>query len=280
VSKPVLTVVLASADLASQRDHLARGALFLPEPQPPPEPFAEIVLRVESPSGTAVELAGRVLQILSGRGIAVSFDDLAGAKTKLAPLFSESAQVDDTMPTMIFWGRSASSADLDAAARAALAAPAPVSEVVVDDDAAPAEEDRDASAKLRDEIGAMSANEKMQLALKGDRLARFLLLKEPNKSFQIFILQNARVTLDEVRYIAGFRQASPDALVTIGANRDWVANPGIVSALVRNPKTPSGTAVKLLDKLPIAEIRRLAKSNDVPRAVQAAARKRATDAIG
>jgi hypothetical protein len=37
--------------------------------------------------------------------------------------------------------------------------------------------------------------------------------------------------------------------------------------------------VKLLDKLPPAEIRRLAKSNDVPRAVNQAARKRVADGI-
>jgi len=111
-----------------------------------------------------------------------------------------------------------------------------------------------------------------------DRAARLLLLKDTNKTIQVFVLQNKRITLDEVRYIAGYRQAHPDVLVTIAGNRDWTASPAVVSALVRNPKTPSPTAVKLLDKLPIADVRRLAKSNDVPRPVQMAARKKAVDA--
>ena len=58
-----------------------------------------------------------------------------------------------------------------------------------------------------------------------------------------------------------------------GRNRPW-----FVSMLVRNPKTMTPTAVKLLEKLPMAEIRKLAKSNDVPRAVSIAARKKAVDA--
>jgi hypothetical protein len=270
VSKAFLTVILGAADLPAQREHLARGALFLPEPEPPPEPFAEIVLRVETPSGASLELDGRVLQILTGRAIAVAFDDAAAARAKLAPLFAETPPEGDATPTVIYWGRpEATPAAPDPAATAA-APPEPEPE---------AGEDRDEAAKLRDQLATMTTNQKMQLALKGDRLARLLLLKEPNKSFQAFVLQNPRLTIEEVRFIAGFRQATPDVLLAIAANRDWVGNAAIVSALVRNPKTPGPTAVKLMDKLPMAEIRRLAKSSDTPTAVQTAARRKvATEA--
>jgi len=66
-------------------------------------------------------------------------------------------------------------------------------------------------------------------------------------------------------------------LVTIAAHRDWGQNQGVLAALVRNPKTPTMTAVKLLDKIAPAELKRLAKGAEVPRAVQAAARKRVTE---
>jgi hypothetical protein len=275
VTKPVLTVVLASADLPAQKGHLARGALFLPEPSPSPEPFAEIVLRVEAPTGKAAELDGRVLQILPGRGIAIAFDDTAKAKEKLLPLFDETGGGDAT-PTMIFWGRTEI-----ASKRPPVPAPPAPEEPAADSSQSPEppepEGDRDESAKLRAELLEMTVAQKMQLALKGDRLARHLLLKEPNKNIQTFILQNNRITLDEVRYIAAYRQASADALLAIAANRDWLANPGIVSALIRNPKTPGATAVKLLDKVKMEEIRRLAKAPDVPRVVQVAARRRVSD---
>jgi len=49
-----------------------------------------------------------------------------------------------------------------------------------------------------------------------------------------------------------------------------------VTALIHNPKTPPVTAVKLLDKLPMSEVRRLARTGEAPRAVTIAARKRCT----
>ncbi|HEY5242860.1 MAG TPA: hypothetical protein VIJ22_15380 [Polyangiaceae bacterium] len=145
-------------------------------------------------------------------------------------------------------------------------------------EATPGEEPTQADERLLyDQIKAMSSPEKMQLALHGDRTARFLLLKDVSKGVQTFLLQNPRITLDEIRYIAGYRQANPDVLVTIAGHRDWGQNQGVLAALVRNPKTPTMTAVKLLDKVAATELRRLAKSTEVPRAVQAAARKKVTE---
>jgi hypothetical protein len=91
---------------------------------------------------------------------------------------------------------------------------------------------------------------------------------------QTFLLQNPRITLEEIRTMAGSRQSLPDVLQSIAGHRDWSQNPGILTALVRNPRTPVPAAVRLLDRLPEQELRRLARSNDVPRGVQTAARKR------
>ena len=173
--------------------------------------------------------------------------------------------------TWVFWGRTEDAPPSETPA----AEPPPVAEELPAAEEPPAAEPED--ALLYDRIKAMSSQEKMQLALHGDRAARLLLLKDVNKTIQTFLLQNPRITIDEIRYIAGYRQANPDVLVTIGAHREWGQNQGVLAALVRNPKTPSPTAVKLLDKIAPAELRRLAKSGEVPRAVQVAARKKVTD---
>ena len=102
--RKILTVILAHVDVEKQQAHLQKGALFLPEPEPPPEPFAELVLRVEVFTGRGIDLDARVLQILEGRGIAVTFDDLAAAKAKLAPVFASSEPGEDEA-TFVFWGR-------------------------------------------------------------------------------------------------------------------------------------------------------------------------------
>jgi hypothetical protein len=278
----VLSVLFQrAADLLEQRAHLQRGAFFVPEPDPLPEPFVDVLLRVEGPAGGVVELTGRVLQIVKGRGIAIAFDDLDGAKKKFAALFAEAENVPDPLAgaTWVFWGRGDSNATdatdpPEAAARDATDVP-DVADMIDAGDAALSKDE--AAAALRAKLETMPSHEKIQLALHGDRTARLLLLRETNKSFQTFVLQNKRITIDEVRYVAGYRQASADVLNAIAQNKDWSQNAGIASALVRNPKTPSTIAVKLLDKLPLAEVRRLAKSNDAPRAIQIAARKRASE---
>ena len=272
--KPLLTLILAHPDQAVQAAHLARGALFLPEPEPLPEPFAEITLRVETGSAKSVELDGRVLQILPGHGIAVAFDDMAAAKIKLTQLFAEPVAAEEEA-TFIFWGRMERPASLRPRGVATDPSPAPAPEPEVAP--APPAIELDETAKAEAEIAGMNTNQKMQLGMRGDRTARTLLLKDLNKNLQSFVIQNPRITLDEVRSLAASRQALPDVLNTIAANKDWGNNPNIVTALVRNPKTPGTTAAKLMDKVPIAEVRRLAKGTDVPRAVMAAARKRLAD---
>ncbi len=264
---------LGSAEILAQESHLAHGCLFVPMPSPAPLPFAEVAVHLTSPwndGGAAIVAHGSVVQIVEGRGIAVALSDAAAAKQKLAPTFAkargEASPVDGA--TSVAWGIVA-----PAPAGAGPSAPAEsaASETPENDEAA-------TSGALFDRIAAMSAQEKMQLAVHGDRAARLILVRDINKSIQQFVLQNKRITIDEVRYIAGFRQAHPEVLNTIAGNRDWVGNPSILAALVRNPKTPTPVAVKLLDKLPMAEIRRIAKSDEVPRAIVVAARKKAVDA--
>ena len=255
--RPILTVVFRRApELRAQRAHLAKGALLLPLPDPPPEPFAEILLRVEGVKADSAELEGRVLQIFEGRGMAVAFDDRAAAERALAPLLdaAEATETPEGEATRIVWGR-----------------PEPPAQVAGAGAGEPADEN------LQRQIATMTTAQKIQLALKGDRTARLLLLKDVNKQLHAFLLQNPRITIDEVRFIASYKQTSPEALETIAANSDYLKHTAIVTALVRNPRTPGMIAAKLVEKLPEVEVRRLAKSSDVPRAVQIAARKRIND---
>lgn len=255
--KSVLSAVFDRPfELLAQQGHLKLGALFLPAPEPLPEPFAELLLVVTNDAGTSVELPARVLQIMAGTRLAIAPTDLPEAKAKLAPLFARAQGQAPSEPggVRVYWGRE--EAEL-----------LPIEPVEKGEDA----------VTLAAQLENMAGPQRVQLALKGDRTARMLLLRDTNKSSQLFVLKNPRVTLEEVRFLAGDRQANPEALTAIAANREWIQNAGILAALIRNPKTPTGTAVKLLEKVPVLELRRLAKSNDVPGPVQAAARKRVSD---
>ena len=130
------------------------------------------------------------------------------------------------------------------------------------------------STNLQIRIQRMSMLEKQELAMTGDRVARMLLMKDSNKAIHLFVLRNRQVTADEIRVIASYRNINPDALQRIAQNQEWMRDLRIVAAIVSNPKTPPQVAVKLVERLPAAEIRRLARSADAPRAVQKAARQK------
>ena len=127
---------------------------------------------------------------------------------------------------------------------------------------------------LRLRITRMNSLEKQELALTGDRPARMAILKDSNKALHSLLLKNRKITSEEIRMIAAFRNANPDALGKIALNKDWVRDPRIVTALVSNPKTPPQVAIRLLDKVARTELRRLAKGVDVPPAIARAARRK------
>ncbi len=134
--------------------------------------------------------------------------------------------------------------------------------------------DDTATVNLRLRITRMSALEKQDLALTGNRLERLSLLKDSNKALHTLVLKNRKITSEEVRMLAAFRNANPQALQKIAANSEWAKDSRIVTALVGNPKTPPQVAIRLLDRLPTAELRRLASATDVPPAISKAARRK------
>jgi hypothetical protein len=136
-------------------------------------------------------------------------------------------------------------------------------------------EEKDDAPKgpLSERLKAMSVQEKMQMALSGSRDERLALFRDNVKSIHVFVLKNPRIGLDEVQTAAKSPQLAPDALKLIAEHRDWGANPTVCAALVRNPKTPIPLALKALERVPMSDLRTLAKGGAREQIVQAARRK-------
>jgi hypothetical protein len=118
----------------------------------------------------------------------------------------------------------------------------------------------------------LSIQEKMHLAMSGDRELRFQLLRDPNKQLHPLVLKNPRIGLEEVQWAAKLTTLNPEALKLIADHPEWGHNAGVAAALVRNPKTPVPVAVKLVPRLAAADLRALARSQGRPPIVQAAKR--------
>jgi hypothetical protein len=63
-------------------------------------------------------------------------------------------------------------------------------------------------------------------------------------------------------------------LKQIADRREWAQRPEIAIALVRNPKTPVGVAIKMLDHVTAGDLRQLAKDTNTRTPIQHAARRK------
>ena len=126
---------------------------------------------------------------------------------------------------------------------------------------------------LQTEIQAMKVGERLKLALKGNRDARTLLLRDANRLVQRFVLQNPRISEEEVIMLAKNRNVDRELLDGICRRKDWISNYQVRLALATNPKTPLATAVRFVPTLLPRDLRLLAKSKNVPAAICATAKR-------
>ncbi|MDT7603297.1 MAG: hypothetical protein QOF61_1294 [Acidobacteriota bacterium] len=114
----------------------------------------------------------------------------------------------------------------------------------------------------------MSVKDRIKLAMKGDREARGILVRDGNKIVSTAVVHNPRITDKEVENIAAMRTVSEDVLRQIGLNRAWARAYPIIHNLARNPRTPLATAVTILPRLQNRDLQSLSQNRNVPDAVR------------
>jgi len=132
----------------------------------------------------------------------------------------------------------------------------------------------DSLASLFQSIQSMSVSDKLDLARKGSKEARTILIRDSNRLVQLAVIQSPKITEGEVLMIANNRQVDDEVLKFIAINREWMKNYQIRVALANNPKTPLPEALKQVGFLKQRELQLLAKSKSVPRALNIVAEQR------
>ncbi len=121
-------------------------------------------------------------------------------------------------------------------------------------------------------ISRMSVAEKIKLATLGNKEARTLLLRDANKLVCMAAATSPRITDGEIIGLANSRTANADVLRYIYDNREFLRNYAVKISLVKNPKVPLPTALKLLVMLQEKDIKELSRDRNVPQTVQAQAK--------
>ena len=117
-------------------------------------------------------------------------------------------------------------------------------------------------------ITFMNARDRMKLGMKGDREARSILIRDSNRVVATAVIQNPRVSDQEVENIAAMRTVSDEVLRLIALNRNWARSYPIIHSLVRNPRTPIPTVVSTLPRIHTKDLKNLSQNRNVSEAVR------------
>jgi hypothetical protein len=121
-------------------------------------------------------------------------------------------------------------------------------------------------------IMKMSVSEKIKLATLGNKEARTLLLRDSNKLVCMAAATSPRITDGEILGLANSRTANADVLRHIYSNREFLKTYAVKISLVKNPKVPLPTALKMLYTLQEKDIKELARDRNVPQTIQSQAK--------
>lgn len=122
----------------------------------------------------------------------------------------------------------------------------------------------------------MTMKDRVKLAQKGDREARNILIRDPNRVVAQAVIQNPRITEQEVEKIAAMRTVPEDVLRQIAIGRKWARIYPIMHNLARNPRTPIANVISILTRLQLRDLDAIVKNRNVSEAVRKQAQRLST----
>lgn len=118
----------------------------------------------------------------------------------------------------------------------------------------------------------LTLGERRALARRPSRAALDKLLRDPHPMVVQNLLQNPRLTEDDVVRIVARRPAYPAVIAEIARHPRWSQRARVRMAIVQNPGAPPELAVPLVGLLIRPELVQVVEAADVPGVVRAAAR--------
>jgi hypothetical protein len=133
------------------------------------------------------------------------------------------------------------------------------------------EPDRVKRETLLQKLSRLRVVERVQLAFKGNRDERMLLIRDNCKVVQRAVLQSPQLSEREVESFAGMASLSDEVLRLIGTSRKYLRNYTIVRALMTNPKTPLEITLHLLPNITPQDLKFLTANKNIPDTLRTAA---------
>ena len=164
---------------------------------------------------------------------------------------------------------------------------------IVFGEAAHAEQEADAGEALGEEISAeteaeyarvglgevykriavMTVKEKVELAQKGTKEERRILIADMNRLVSLAVLRCESITNAEIELFCNMRHLHAEIYTEIAATREWIKKPKIQLALVTNPAVPLNITLPLVKHLNMRDLRNIMRDRNLPEGIRTSARK-------
>lgn len=129
---------------------------------------------------------------------------------------------------------------------------------------------------LHARIAAMTITQKIRRAMVGAAAERLILVRDPNRLVAAAAAKSPRMQEPEAVRITASRAVSDEVLRILALNREFMRSYQIKLNLVTNPRTPFTFASRLVPHIRDADLKKLAKSKNVPGAIAQAVKQQLT----
>jgi hypothetical protein len=139
--------------------------------------------------------------------------------------------------------------------------------------AAPAPADEEVSRDVVVRLTSLTVSQRIRVAFRGTREERLFLVRDPNRLVSTAVLKSPKTNEADAEAIANMKSVSEDVLRAVAHRREWMKKYALMSAIVRNPRSPIDVTLPLVLRLSQRDQTALSTDRNVPEAVRVTARR-------
>ena len=133
-------------------------------------------------------------------------------------------------------------------------------------------EDQERISTLQ-KIARLTVGERVQLAMKGNKDERFILIRDGSKVVSLAVLESPKLSDSEAETFASMKNVQEIVLRTMVSKRKFMKNYAIIRALANNPRTPLDVGLPLLPHLIAMDLKHLSMNKNVSETLRKVAMK-------
>ncbi len=122
-------------------------------------------------------------------------------------------------------------------------------------------------------ISRLTVGERVQLAIKGNKEERFILIRDGSTVVSSAVLESPKVSEQEVEMFASMKNVQESVLRGIAGNRRFMKTYAVVRALANNPRCPLDVQLTIIKNLLNMDLRALSTNKNVSDTVRKVALK-------